>query len=207
MDMTINDEKLQDILNKLTLGNDGIYSYDFNNIDQEGEIKLRESEANKTYDNYFDTLSKHHSIPVMNREVKLFCNRMPKNATIPDFKKVVTEAHRALKSGGLFVNYSLNTQPIVKFIYKLLRKEYMVKGRSRLFYLSRASQEQKNIISKVFNQTVKERYSEIIFKPELKISSSGKEKSILGVLDGYLSNNIGLGSSIARQCSYHTHKK
>ena len=36
MDMTINDEKLQDILNKLTLGNDGIYSYDFNNIDQEG---------------------------------------------------------------------------------------------------------------------------------------------------------------------------
>ena len=36
MDMTINDEKLQDILNKLTLSNDGIYSYDFNNIDQEG---------------------------------------------------------------------------------------------------------------------------------------------------------------------------
>ena len=126
---------------------------------------------------------------------------------IPDFKKAITEAHRVLKSGGLFVNYSLNTQPIVKFIYKLLRKEYMVKGRSRLFYLSRASQEQKNIISKVFNQTVKERYSEIIFKPELKISFSGKEKSILGVLDGYLSNNIGLGSSIARQCSYHTHKK
>ena len=84
MDMTINDEKLQDILNKLTLSNDGIYSYDFNNIDQEGEIKLRESEANKTYDNYFDTLSKHHSIPVMNREVKLFCNRMPKNAKIID---------------------------------------------------------------------------------------------------------------------------
>jgi len=132
---------------------------------------------------------------------------MPKNATIPDFKKVVTEAHRALKSGGLFVNYSLNIQPIVKFIYKLLRKEYMVKGRSRLFYLSKASQEQKNIISKVFNKTVKERYSEIISKPELKINSSGKERSILGMLDGYLSHNIGLGYSIARQCSYHTHKK
>ena len=51
---------------------------------QEGEIKLRESEANKTYDNYFDTLSKRHSIPVMDREVKLFCNRMPKNAKIID---------------------------------------------------------------------------------------------------------------------------
>ena len=36
MDMTINDEKLQDILNKLTLSNDGVQGYYFNNIDQEG---------------------------------------------------------------------------------------------------------------------------------------------------------------------------
>ena len=35
---------------------------------------------------------------------------------------------------------------------------------------------------------------------------SSKEKSILGVLNGYLSNNIGLGSSVERQCSYQTHK-
>jgi len=84
MDMRIEEEKLQDMLSNLTLGNDGIYSYDFNNIDQEGEIKLRESVANDTYDNYFDTLSKHHSISVMDREVKLFCNQMPKNAKIID---------------------------------------------------------------------------------------------------------------------------
>jgi len=33
-----------------------------------------------------------------------------------------------------------------------------------------------------------------------------REKSIFGVLDSYLSNNVGFLSSIARQQSYHVYK-
>lgn len=41
---------------------------------------------------------------------------------------------------------------------------------------------------------------------KLKLSFSGKEKSIFGVLDSYLSNNFGFLSSVASQCSYHAYK-
>ena len=280
----INNSELQDMLNKLVLGDDGIYSYEFNNIEQENEIKTRTSLVVKVYDDYLDELSQHHSIPVMDREVSLFYDSMPKNAKIidvggcwgwhwrniskvrpdikifivdfvkgnlyhaknilkgdinqnvflihgdatdlifddglfdgywsvqtlqhiPNFKKTISEANRVMKKGGLFATYSLNNQFIIRFIYKLLGKEYKVKGNFSNFYLSRASQEQKNVIGEIFKQRVKTRYSEIIFKPELKVSFAGKEKSIFGVLDSYLSNNVGFLSSIARQCSYHVYKE
>ena len=279
----IDDGKLQDILGSLVLDDDGIYSYEFNNTDQEDEIKTRTSVADETYDDYLMTLSQHHSIPVMDKEVKLFCDRMPENACIidvggcwgwhwrdmskirpdvkifivdfikgnlhhaknilkeevnrsvflihgdatdlifddgvfdgywsvqtlqhiPDFKKTILEAHRVLKKDGLFANYSLNNQYFIKFIYIILGKEYIVQGNSPRFYLSRASKEQKNIVSEVFNKNVQTRHSEIIFKPELKISFLGKENSIFGILDSYLSNNIGFASSFARQQSYHIYK-
>ena len=125
---------------------------------------------------------------------------------IPNFKKTILEAYRVLKKDGLFANYSLNNQFVIRFIYKLLGREYIVQGNSTHFYLSRASQEQKDVVSEVFEQDVQIRHSEIIFKPELKISFSGKEKSIFGVLDSYLSNNVGFLSSIARQQSYHVYK-
>jgi len=278
----INDGELREILDKLILDDDGIYSYAFNNTDQEDEVKTRISVADEVYDDYLSVLSQHHSIPVMDKEVRFFCDRMPKNAKIidvggcwgwhwrniskirpdikifivdfikdnlhhaknilkedvnqnvflihgdatdlifddvfdgywsvqtlqhiPNFKKTILEAHRVLKKGGLFVNYSLNNQFIIRFIYKLFGKEYIVQGNSSHFYLSRASQEQKDAVGEVFGQDVQIRHSEIIFKPELKISFSGKEKSIFGVLDSYLSNNVGFLSSIARQQSYHVYK-
>jgi len=62
------------------------------------------------------------------------------------------------------------------------------------------------MVSGIFEQHVQIRYSEIIFKPELKISFSGKEHSIFGMLGSYLSNNIGFASSFARQQSYHVYK-
>jgi len=279
----INDGELQDIFDKLILDDDGIYSYEFKNIDQEDEIKTRTSVADEVYDDYLMVLSQHHSTPVMDKEVKLFCDRMPENARIidvggcwgwhwrdvskirpdikifivdfikgnlyhaknilkedinrsvflihadatdlifdnnvfdgywsvqtlqhiPNFKKTILEAHRVLKKGGLFANFSLNNQFFIRFIYKLLGREYIVQGNSPRFYLSRASQEQKDMVSGIFEQHVQIRYSEIIFKPELKISFSGKEHSIFGMLDSYLSNNIGFASSFARQQSYHVYK-
>ena len=63
---------------------------------------------------------------------------------IPNFKKTILEAHRVLKKDGLFANYSLNNQFVIRFIYKLLGREYIVQGNSPRFYLSRASQEQSN---------------------------------------------------------------
>lgn len=279
----INDGELREILDKLILDDDGIYSYAFNNIDQVDEIKTRISVADEAYDDYLSALSQHHSIPVMDKEVRLFCDRMPKNAKIidvggcwgwhwrnvskirpdikifivdfikgnlhhaknilkedvnqnvflihgdatdlifdddvfdgywsvqtlqhiPNFKKTILEAHRVLKKDGLFANYSLNNQFVIRFIYKLLGREYIVQGNSPRFYLSRASQEQKDMVSEIFEQHVQIRHSEIIFKPELKISFSGKENSIFGMLDSYLSNNIGFASSFARQRSYHVYK-
>ena len=279
----INDGGLREMLDKLILDDDGIYSYAFNNIDQEDEIKTRISVADEIYNDYLSALSQHHSIPVMDKEVRFFCDRMPKNAKIidvggcwgwhwrnvskirpdikifivdfikgnlhhaknilkedinqsvflihgdatdlifdddvfdgywsvqtlqhiPNFKKTILEAYRVLKKDGLFANYSLNNQFVIRFIYKLLGREYIVQGNSTHFYLSRASQEQKDVVSEVFEQDVQIRHSEIIFKPELKISFSGREKSIFGVLDSYLSNNVGFLSSIARQQSYHVYK-
>ncbi len=127
---------------------------------------------------------------------------------IPSFKQAVEEAYRTLKTGGIFANYSLNTQPIIQFIYKLLGVTYCVKGNvSGKFYLARASREQKEIIASAFpGEPVEERYSEIIFKPELKLPFAGKENSFFGNIDAHLSNGVGLFSSIARQQSFHTRK-
>ena len=88
----------------------------------------------------------------------------------------------------------------------MLGKEYQVKGNFSGYYLEKASQEQKNVVSEMFEQRIKTRYSEIIFKPDLKVTFAGKEKSIFGALDSYLSNNVGFLSSVARQCSYHAYK-
>ena len=49
----INNSELEDMLSSLELGLDGIYSYDFNNIEQEDEIKARIAVSDEVYDDYF----------------------------------------------------------------------------------------------------------------------------------------------------------
>lgn len=123
---------------------------------------------------------------------------------IPDFNKAIDEAYRVIRPGGLFFNYSLNDQPIIRWLYKIMKKQYVVKGNMQnSFYICRASIEQRLYIENTFQQRVVERWSEIIFKPELHITSAGNDGSILGKLDSKLSNNWGVFSSIARQKSYH----
>ena len=60
------------ILSQLSLGDDGIYNSGFLTCDQEDEIKLRENVAARIYPNYLHEVCKHHSIAVMDREVKTF---------------------------------------------------------------------------------------------------------------------------------------
>ena len=126
---------------------------------------------------------------------------------IPNYKKAVSEAWRVLKPKGLFANYSLNNSALIKLIYLMIGKHYPIKGNiPGFFYLEIASQQQLEQIEEIFLNKCKKRYSEIIFTPDLKIKFPGRENSIVGKIDSYLSMNIPLFSWIARQQSFHTSK-
>ncbi len=281
--------QLQNVLRPHSADADGIYcSLSDIVTDQSTEIALRECMAAKRYDNYFDAISRSHSIPVMDHEVDRFLAKMPQDALIldiggcwgwhwrrlaqtrpdvgvliidfvrsnlahaqnllgdlvghqvalmhadatalpfaidasfpgfdgiwtvqvfqhiPSFDRTVSEAFRVLKRRGAFANYSLNVQPPVCWIYRLLGKDYITKGWVEgMFWLARASKEQKGCIEAVFGSTVSERWSEILFSPELHFPVPGREGSLLGKLDALLSNNAGFFGWLARQRSFHCEK-
>src|ERR1019366_9213197 len=125
---------------------------------------------------------------------------------IPEFSKAIGEAYRVLKAGGVFANYSLNNQLLVRFIYKVFGKQYHIEGNiPGAFYLARASNVQYDQIRELFSNDVYVRYTEVLFSPELGFINCGKN-SVLGTLDRHLSSNSRLLSWIARQKSYHTVK-
>ena len=279
------EKRIKNILSYLKLGEDNIFSYEFTNIEQDEERKLRESVASQDYQDYLDKISNHHSIPVMDREVDLFLKKTPpyriivdvggcwgwhwrrmkyirpdvfvfivdfvrenlihardilgsqinKNiflihgdATdlifedntfdgwwsvqtlqhIPNFEKAVKEAWRVLNPGGIFANYSLNIQSLVRFVYRVMGKHYHITGQiPGTFYLSRASDEQLKTVEEIFSNDVQQRFTEILFHPDFKITSPGKENSISGGFDAlFFSSNSRVFSSIARQQSFHTCK-
>jgi ubiquinone/menaquinone biosynthesis C-methylase UbiE len=126
---------------------------------------------------------------------------------IPDFDKAVSEACRILKSGGVFANYSLNVQPPIRWLRRLLGKAYLTKGWVEgAFWLARASDDQKESIAATFGSTVSERYSEILYSPELRFTAPGRPGSVFGKLDALLSNNAGFLGWFARQRSFHCQK-
>jgi ubiquinone/menaquinone biosynthesis C-methylase UbiE len=126
---------------------------------------------------------------------------------IPDFEKAVAEAYRVLKSGGVFANYSLNVQPPIRWIRRLLGKGYLTKGWVEgSFWLARASEDQKRSIAAIFGSTVSDRWSEILYSPELRFTFPGKPGGVLGKLDTLLSNNTGILGWFARQRSFHCQK-
>jgi len=63
---------------------DGIYYAQINNVEQNEEVNFRKGIASKSYDNDLDEISKHHSIPVMDNEVRRFINQIPPNGKIID---------------------------------------------------------------------------------------------------------------------------
>jgi len=272
------------MLEQLTIGADGIYGYDFSSESQKNEIEFREKvNSNIVKGDLLDALSKHHSIPVMDREVELFLNDIPLNGVVidaggcwgwhwrgldiirpdvtiyivdfvrsnlyyakkmlkhligkniylihgditalklpdnsfdgywsvqvlqhvPHYQDAVDEAFRILKHNAVFSNYSFNNQIAIKWIYKLFGKNYHETGVVNVeggFHLDRASKKQLFFVESRFNSRVRIRFSEVLFSPELGISFMGKTRSLLGIVDSFLSNNKGLFSSIARQQSYH----
>ena len=126
---------------------------------------------------------------------------------IPNYGRAVSEAFRVLMKRGKFANYSLNIQPHIAAIYRLIGKHYTTAGLMEAgYWLARASLEQKQQVESIFGCTVSERWSEIIYSPELRFASPGRERSLLGKFDALLSNNIGFLRSFARQHSFHIHK-
>ena len=281
--------QLQCLLRSHDADSDAIYSgMTGGRTSQNAEIELRERVAAEHYDDYFEAISRSHSISVMDHEVDLFLTKMPHGALIldvggcwgwhwrrlaqtrpdvgvlivdfvrsnlpharnvlgdlvgqqvalmhadataipfvvgdnfsgfdgvwtvqtcqhiPDFDKAVSEAHRVLKRGGLFVNYSLNVQPPIRWLRRLLGRGYLTKGWvDGAFWLARASDEQKKCIEGVFGRTVSERWSEILYSPEVRITAPGKQGSLWGKLDALLSNNVGLLGWFARQRSFQCEK-
>ena len=126
---------------------------------------------------------------------------------IPNFKLAVSEAHRVLKPNGVFANYSLNNQILVRCIYSLFSKPYVVKGKiPGSFYLNRASDDQLQYIESVFEAKLHRRFSEILFSPELGIVFPGRRTSMFGIIDSMLSGGKRTFAWIARQQSFHLRK-
>ena len=127
---------------------------------------------------------------------------------IPDFERAVTEAYRVLKPGCLFSNYSLNVQPYLRMLYGLLQRPYIIEDWvPDSFWLARASKKQKSLIASIFGEPVCERWSEILYSPELHLSLPGRLGSRLGWIDSRLSNDSGFLGWFARQRSFHCRKK
>jgi ubiquinone/menaquinone biosynthesis C-methylase UbiE len=127
---------------------------------------------------------------------------------ISAFDKAVLEAYRVLKGRRrLFANYSLNMQPHIRSIKRMLGKDYpisdWVDGK---FWLARPLPEKKLKIEEIFGNAVTERWSEILYSPELHFTAPGKEGSWLGKLDDLLSNNRAILRWLARQYSFHCQK-
>jgi ubiquinone/menaquinone biosynthesis C-methylase UbiE len=126
---------------------------------------------------------------------------------IPAYEKAASEAFRVLKSGGIFANYSLNVQASIKAIKWVLGKDYHTYGWvDGNFFFARASLKQTQQIEAIFGCKVRQRWSEIIFNPELHFSTPGREGSWLGRLDALLSNDVGFLRWFARQHSFHCQK-
>lgn len=68
----------------LELADDGIYGQFRGSLLQEVEILLRDKVAKRNYCNYFSEIAKHHSIPVMQKEVESFVHDLPNGALICD---------------------------------------------------------------------------------------------------------------------------
>lgn len=126
---------------------------------------------------------------------------------IPNYQTAIQEAHRILKPKGVFANYSLNNQALMRGICKVLNKNYIVNGDvDGCYHLHRSSKEQINYLKSIFDNKVEVRHTEILFQPQLHLASAGKKESLLGKIDRRLSNSMGLFSSMARQESWHVIK-
>ena len=126
---------------------------------------------------------------------------------IPNFACACREAHRVLKPGGHFVNYSLHATPFKRIVYRLLGKTFHTDGMMHNdFHLTRANDSQRQIVANIFGGEVVDRYTECLFHPDLKFAFTGRPGSSIGQFDARLGNLPWLGHLIARQRSFEATK-
>ena len=94
----------------------------------------------------------------------------------------------------------------VSFSHKRNPRWFKPNIQTKKYWLARASIGQKMLIEQIFKTIVEERWSEIIFSPELRFPLPGRERSWLGQVDSFFSNNSGIFSWLARQKSFHCRK-
>lgn len=75
---------MKQYVGRMHLGSDGIWGEVADYGEQEEEKTLRQYIAKKDYDDYLSEISKHHSIPVMDKQVRSFLNQIPQGGVILD---------------------------------------------------------------------------------------------------------------------------
>jgi len=127
--------------------------------------------------------------------------------SIPDFALACREAHRVLKPGGRFANYSLHITPLNRMIYRLLGKRFHTEGMvENALHLARANDGQRQSVAEIFGGEVVDRYTECLFHPDLRLTFTGRFGSSMGKLDAGMGDFPLLGRWIARQRSFEAVK-
>jgi len=262
-------------------GPDGVYGSCGGESAQATEIEFRNKVAAQHYDNYLREVSRHHSVPVMDVEVRRFVESIPRGGWIADiggcwgwhwrhlralrpdvrvaivdfvranlgharrllgdaigreiylvhgdatrldlpeasfdgywsvqtlqhisaFDVAVAEAHRILRPGGQLAIYSLNDAAAVRLLSRVVGRHYHRAGTiAEAFYLERLSPRQIAAVASVFRGTPRQRFTEILFNPDLGLRRSGAPDSLIGRIDARLSSAGRLWSLVARQHSLH----
>lgn len=126
---------------------------------------------------------------------------------IPDFTRACREAHRVLKSGGRFANYSLHVTPFNRLVCRLVGRTFHTDGTvTNQYHLTRANDGQRKTIAGIFGATVTDRYTECLFHPDLKLTVTGRAGSWIGLLDAHLGGASWLARVSARQRSFEAVK-
>ena len=79
--------QINNILSGLSSDENGIWCSPFINTSQEREVELREKVAAKLYNDYIGEVANHHSVEVMDHEVRQAIKQIPKNSVIVDVEK------------------------------------------------------------------------------------------------------------------------
>ena len=76
--------QINEILSGLSQDENGVWYSSFENTSQQKEIRMRKKVAAKIYDDYLDEVANHHSVEVMDYEVKRALQQLPENGVIVD---------------------------------------------------------------------------------------------------------------------------